>query len=310
MKKNTGKRFLQACVALIVSYLLLNIGSLILCLILGVPLTPSSSDTLFEFAGEYFMFFGGWIAIIGFCLIRKSYRPMLSKLGKGGAGNNLKTALLIGLPCGIGLNLLVALVAILHGDIKLSFATFNPLYILLFIFVIMIQSGAEELAYRFFVYQRVSQLFPKVMILPIILNAALFSITHAGNHDVTLLALVNVVAVGILYSLIIYYFDSFWAVVIAHTSWNFCQNILLGLPNSGNVSCYSIFKLDAATARNSFAYNTGFGIESSLLAFVLIVVACVVIVLVGRKKKAKDAAKASLINKNTEEQFSEPCTAC
>ncbi len=45
-----------------------------------------------------------------------------------------------------------------------------------------------------------------------------------------------------------------------HTAWNFMQNIVLGLPNSGANVPYSIFKLEEG-ASNSFFYDTGFGIE-------------------------------------------------
>ena len=56
-------------------------------------------------------------------------------------------------------------------------------------------------------------------------------------------------------SLMVYYMDSLWCAFAVHTAWNFTQNILFGLPNSGINVPYSVFKLNAATARDSFAYN-------------------------------------------------------
>ena len=42
------------------------------------------------------------------------------------------------------------------------------------------------------------------------------------------------------------------------------QDFLFGLPNSGAVSEYSIFKLEAASATSGFFYDVGFGVEGSI----------------------------------------------
>ena len=55
-----------------------------------------------------------------------------------------------------------------------------------------------------------------------------------------------------------------------HTGWNFTQSILFGLPNSGTVSSYSLFKLEAASARSGLFYNVNFGVEGSIGAVVVI----------------------------------------
>ena len=75
---------------------------------------------------------------------------------------------------------------------------------------------------------------------------------------------------GIQASLLVYYWDSLWAAIWTHTAWNFSQSIVFGLPNSGIVSKYSVFKLEAASARDGIFYNTSFGVEGSLGANVLI----------------------------------------
>jgi hypothetical protein len=72
----------------------------------------------------------------------------------------------------------------------------------------------------------------------------------------------------------------------AHTAWNYLQNIVLGLPNSGRVMPYAIFKLDTASARNGFAYTTDFGIEGSVMA-ILVQVAAIAAFLYLIKKMAR-----------------------
>ena len=101
------------------------------------------------------------------------------------------------------------------------------------------------------------------------------------NRGVTALSVLNIFLVGLLFSMCVYYFNSFWMVAAIHTSWNFTQNILLGLPNSGNVAPFSIFKLEGAV--DSLAYNVGFGIEGTALACVVLVAACVCAYVIGQR---------------------------
>lgn len=100
----------------------------------------------------------------------------------------------------------------------------------------------------------------------------------------TFSSLLLMMLVSILYSLIVYYFDSIWIPIVAHTTWNFTQNIILGLPNSGIVFPVSMFKLD--DCRNNFAFDSTFGIEGSILVIVLHIVICVGVYWFGRKKGA------------------------
>ncbi len=258
--------------------------------LISLPLKHSSNAGI-SFGAMYASFIGIWIVCIGFCLIFKSNRKYLPKMWIKEEGNNIKTALIIGLILGLGCNLLVAIVAMINGDIALSFASFNPLMLIYFLVVVMIQSGAEELVDRWFIYEKVRDYFPNCPAVAIIVNAIFFMFLHIANPGVTALSLLNIALVGVLYSLVVYYYKSFWAVVVAHTTWNFCQNILLGLPNSGIVTEYSVFSLDAANARDSFTYSVSFGIEGTIMTCTVLAIACVVVVVLGRKKNKKNISE-------------------
>ena len=88
---------------------------------------------------------------------------------------------------------------------------------------------------------------------------------------------------GLVFGAMILYFDSIWMAMGCHTTWNFTQNILLGLPNSGSVSSYSIFVLDRNSARGSFAYDVGFGLEGSIMSIVVQVISLALMIYVYRK---------------------------
>ena len=129
-------------------------------------------------------------------------------------------------------------------------------------------------------YQRLRDAYARPIV-ALVGNPALFAVLHLMNRGVTALSVLNIFLVGLLFSMCVYYFNSFWMVAAIHTSWNFTQNILLGLPNSGNVAPFSIFKLEGAV--DSLAYNVGFGIEGTALACVVLVAACVCAYVVGQR---------------------------
>ena len=101
------------------------------------------------------------------------------------------------------------------------------------------------------------------------------------------MAVVDLVVTGLLFSAMVYYFDSLWMAMAAHAGWNFTQSILAGLPNSGHVVPYSVFRLDAASARDSFFYNVALGVEGTVPAITIQVVVLVALVAIGIKLGGK-----------------------
>lgn len=167
-----------------------------------------------------------------------------------------------------------------------QFYSFQPLYFILLFAAVFIQSSAEEWICRGFLYQRLIRSY-KSPAAASVGNAFLFTALHLMNDGVTVLSVLNIFLTGIMFSLIIYYVNSIWCAMAVHTAWNFTQNILFGLPNSGLVVPWSIFRLDVSTAKNSFAYNVGFGIEGTIFADIVLVLACAGIYLWGRKNGKK-----------------------
>lgn len=229
----------------------------------------------------YLSFIGIWILAVAYMRFTKKNRPILEAIGKKASGNNWKN-LLFGFFIGFGLNGICILAAWLHKDISLYYDSFQPLYFVLIFLAVFVQSSAEELICRGFLYQRLRRSYrhPAVALIG---NSMFFAVLHLMNDGITVLSVLNIFIVGILFSFMVYYMDSIWCAMAMHTAWNFTQNILFGLPNSGIVSLYSVFRLEASTANNSFAYNVGFGIEGTLFADVILLLACICIYLWGKK---------------------------
>ena len=236
---------------------------------------------------EYFITIGAWVATIGYILITKYNRPIIHAITPRMKGNNWKM-LGLGLLVGFVQNAFCILVAAWNKDIHLTFSGFEFFRLLILLIAVFIQSSSEELICRGFIYQRLKRghKSPLVWILG---NSLIFAALHLANPGITFLAFMNIVLVAIFYSLVIYYFDaSIWFTMAAHAAWNFTQNILFGLPNSGIVSGYSMMLLDTANARNSFAYNINFGVEGTLLACIVIAVSIAVTWYFGSKRQPED----------------------
>ena len=234
----------------------------------------------------YICTLGAWIVMMLYLVIFKKNRPMLAAVGTKAKGNKIKYTLL-GILFGFGMNMSCAIVAFANKDIHITFDRFNPILVLMLLAAVYIQSSSEELLCRAIFYQRLKKLYNSPMV-AVIANAILFASLHLMNPGITVLAYLNIALVGILFSLVVYYFDSLWMAFGIHAGWNFTQSILLGLPNSGLCVPYSVFKLDTANARDSFAYSVGFGLEGTITACVLTVACCVMVVLIAKKRQEKN----------------------
>ena len=224
------------------------------------------NDAAAQFAEFYLSFAGIWIAF--FLFANKGNRPMLSCLSFRKDGRNRRGAL-IGLGLGVLTNGSCILLSCLMGDIHLTFNEFRPGLLLLFFAAVLIQSGAEEIVDRCYLYQKLRRGYVEPW-MAIGINALVFMAMHLPNDGINLAAKVQIILIAILSSLFVYYYDSLWAAIMMHTGWNFTQSILFGLPNSVTVSSYSLFRLEAASARSGLFYNVNFGVEGSVGAVVVI----------------------------------------
>ena len=271
---------------MVITYLLIVAGQILganLVYFAGQMIPSIAATDAWRTSNLYLRFVGIWVVTLLLLALIPYNRPMLKALGKKLKGNTLKM-FGVGLAIGLGMNLLCALIAMVNGDIALTFHSFRPVSFLLIFVAVLIQSAAEELLCRVFMYQRLLRFGCKPIVAAVI-NASFFAIVHLGNPGVTPISVVSLFLSGMLLSAMVVYMDSPWAAMAGHAGWNFCQNILLGLPNSGTVVPYSVFKLDAAAATDSFAYSVSFGLEGAVTAVIIHVVVIGLIVWWGTRRK-------------------------
>ncbi len=233
-------------------------------------------------AWMYFDFIGLWIGFLVVMALFKRNRPMLSKLWIQRKGNTLKN-FGIGLLIGFLMNMTCIVVGILQGNIKVHFEGVNIFLFLIMFICVFVQSSAEELSDRGYLYERIIRSHRPIT--AVLASSLVFAGMHLLNPGMKIVPFMNVFISGLMYALMCYYMDSIWCAMATHTAWNFTQNILMGLPNSGQVTTFSMFKLDAASGYVSLAYDPVFGVEGSILAVIIQVIVIVGIVVLYKDKK-------------------------
>ncbi len=230
---------------------------------------------------DYLSFIGIHILVLVYCVLfeKDIYRSFLHARQGGSVGNTGKNFAL-GLLIGFGMNAFCVLLAWLHGDLHFYAGRFRVLYMLTALVCVCIQSGAEELITRGYMMGALRKRYP--VWVAIAVNALFFAVVHLASPGITVLSFLNIVIVAVALSLVMYYFGSIWLCIAVHTAWNYTQNLIFGLPNSGIVSEGSFLHLDAA--RDSLFYNATFGIEGSLTAVIVLTVFAVCVVLYAKKK--------------------------
>ena len=286
-KKKLKRHFFLSVMG--IAFLIILVGQIIGEILMGIVggLLPSvSNGVLFLF--QYLSFVGIDILVVVYCLLaeKDTFRAFLHGKGGGMRGNTLKNFVL-GLLIGFVMNGSCALIAWLHGDIDLSVGRFNLLYLLGALVAVCVQSGAEELVTRGYMMSALRERYNAWVAIAV--NSLFFGVLHLLNPGITVFSVLEIVLIGFALSLIVYYLDSLWMCIAIHTAWNYTQNILLGLPNSGIVSEESFLHLEAA--KGSLLYDATFGIEGSITAVIVTGLLAVGVYLYARKKKNRQICK-------------------
>ena len=284
----------------VLAFALMFVGDIVGLLIVQaiVNAAPGMSNAMFFTLATYLIFIGMFIIMPLYLyfgdkevfydlLPARRLKNPVSWLPEGRTevglrGNNVKMFLL-GLLIGGGTNALCILPAWLHGDVRFVAGDAQAGVLLIALLCVFIQSSSEEFMMRYFVLGSLRRRYP--VWLAIVFNAIYFMCLHLGNDGVTFIAMLDIAIIGVSYSIAVVYLDSLWMPMAMHTAWNFTQNYIFGLPNSGLVSETSILRLDAASA--SFFYDPVFGIEGTVISCVVDALLGVLIILYVRRKMGK-----------------------
>ena len=261
---------------LLLAVFLLIIGSFLQAPIIIFAINLMHYDSALGTIITYLSFIGIWLSVCLFMLVNKRDRNLFCYITPSKTGNTFGLSI-IGFLAGFGMNALCILFAVINDDISLYFYGGNLFLFIIAFIAVFVQSSAEELLVRVFLYQHLNRRYESPLV-PIVLSSVFFTAMHLSNTGIGLVPIIDITVSGILFALMIYFFNSFYMAAFCHTTWNYTQAIVFGLPNSGNVTPFSLFKLEAVKGDSSFFYNPEFGIEGSWMSVLVQVIAIIIIV--------------------------------
>lgn len=142
-----------------------------------------------------------------------------------------------------------------------------------------IQGPSEEILFRGYIMENLRGRWGIGWAIGV--SAVTFSLLHASNTSFGVLPFLNLVLFGVAMGLYRVYVDrdQLWGVFAIHAVWNWLQQVVFGLPNSGMASTAenTLFHLAPNTAMLDVFWGGGFGPEGTLGAtFVLsvLIVVC------------------------------------
>lgn len=282
-KTSITNRIIWIILAFFLWYILIGEIAVLIFGKICVYLVKNPSNSLMFVLEYYTPLFASCAVFFIMCRLIKKDRPLLEIVRPTKAKRSMHW-LAIGLLLGFLTNFFCILCAMIHGDIKFTW-NFRAAEIPLMLFALLsvfFQSASEELWCRVMMLERINVHYP--MWVAIVVNGTIFGLLHSFNDGITPLAMADLIICGLAYSLLYWYTKSPWTCFGIHTMWNFTQNFIFGLPNSGLVSEASIFRVDALNAVSNLIYDYDFGVEGALPAIFIDLLLAAVILFLARKQ--------------------------
>ena len=240
----------------------------------------SGSDTYSEFMINM-IFLASFIIPILFCVLyMRITKPESLQVFRRGSFQKRFLSLLIGLAAGFCVNGLISVMAGLTGSVKITFQTFTPFLLLILPFS-FIQCTCEEVLLRGYVPQYMEGRHDWSSVA--FVSGVLFIFHHYRNIELfgySSVFCINVFLVGVMLVLLVRDNGNFWIACGFHTGWNYTQEYLFGLPNSGQSSTFALFS--GTESKDTFFYNSVYGNEGSW--FTTVVVSLLILLLLYRGK--------------------------
>ena len=266
----------------IIAILMLNIGQVVgILLSVGIALLNNEENSHYRFLSESYLPMVGVFSVLilySFFIDKNSKKCILPATFGGLKGNTLRLGAL-GYMTGVFMISACVLVSFMHHNVLFSIGYTDAVYFIVAFVLVCIQSFSEEfLIHGYALHEYMSFYNPHTSVL---LSSLLFALLHLVNAGLTVTAIISGIMFSTLLAFICYKFDSLWGCCALHASWNYFQNIIYGIPNSGLVSGGSLFNITQSEA-SLFFFDPVFGIEGTWLA--ISVYTCLLIALLLKKK--------------------------
>jgi len=276
-KHNPFLNLLISLVLILVSQLILIIPMAIIGIISVIKSNGLSMTMDNPVLNLINLFSTGFLIIICILYCKFSEKRNLRSMGliKKGAFKEYGIGLIVGL---IMFSAIV-LILMLSGQLSFFSVTLSSLPIIIIYFIgFMIQGASEEFLCRGFLLTSIAA--KNGIILGIILNSCLFGFLHLFNAGFSILPLINIILVGIFFSVYAYRTDNIIGACAIHSMWNFAQGNIYGIPVSGMNMGSSILQI--SNFSDSLLSGGTFGAEGGLACTIVLIISTLLVIFVPR----------------------------
>ncbi|MBN1219538.1 MAG: CPBP family intramembrane metalloprotease [Anaerolineae bacterium] len=145
----------------------------------------------------------------------------------------------------------------------------------------MVQGSAEEALTRGWLLPVIGARYRPV--LGVIISSAIFTIFHSLNPNLSPVAILNLFLFGLFTALYALYEGGLWGVFSIHAAWNWAQGNVFGFEVSGGMAPGGTL-FDLMEVGPDIVTGGPFGPEGGLAVTIVLVLSCVIIWLVSRRK--------------------------
>lgn len=250
----------------------------------GVIFAPLFSNVILgSNNSDYFLLFNLFltifVAILGYLFARKYQKRNKESLGLVNNSKNYIKGILIGLLMILSVVLLLKISGFATFTINISQVSW-PIFVI-FILGWAIQGFEEELITRSILMNYFA--VNNGVMGGIIINSLIFAILHLGNPAFGILPFINIMLIGIVFSLLFYISDDIFLPAAAHSFWNFAQGNIFGIEVSG-MDEISNTLLKTKLMASDLISGGAFGFEGSIFVTLVEIVVIVILFIIIKRR--------------------------
>lgn len=220
-----------------------------------------------------------FIIVMVVILVKAIHKRKLKTIGLVGKGSILQY--IIGIGFGALLLVVQLIPTILNEYDNIAYLGFSNL-VIVFLFAFLIQSAAEEILFRGYLFSTVTRRIGIVW--ASVVSSALFALLHVFNPGVNVLAILSIMLLGVFLCFYMVRTNNIWGACGIHFAWNFLQGTFTDLDISGVSIDYRIVEFKGV----SFEPDTSnfFGSPADLVPIAIILAAIAIVLFVGKNRIA------------------------
>lgn len=225
-----------------------------------------------------------FISLLVFIRVKFIEKRSFSSIGFN--KNNWFKKYFLGFVIGLGMMCVVVFILFIFGFVSVESNPIQPIGIsalsgvLIILVGWIIQGGTEEIVTRGWLMNVLGARYN--IGIGLFISSTLFGLLHLANPNVSFIAVINIILIGVFYGLYVIKTNDLWAVCGMHSAWNFAQGNLFGFEVSGiNIEVSSL--MDLNLVGNDFISGGVFGPEAGIASTVVLLISIGILIYLDKK---------------------------